>query len=300
MENKMDRKKFIGGTDAAAILGLSKWRTPFQVWLEKTGRAEPREENPSMEWGKRLESAIAKKWADAHGVAMLDKGHFIIHKEYPFIGGTPDNFIPSPSGGLEVKTARFSAEWGDGPDEIPVDYWMQCQWYAGLMMYDEWHLAALIGGSEYHDYVIPFSAETYALALEACVKFWMDHVETDTPPQMDGSNDAGKYLAKKFPKKSDEIDLATKAQEELIAARKKLAEKIDENNALLAEIDNQLKEAIGERKGLVCEAGKAVWVRAAAGTTTDWRSVAETFKPSDELVKKFSKTKAGSNYLKFS
>ncbi len=297
----MDRSKFIGGTDAAAILGLSKWRTPFQVWLEKTGQAEPQVENSSMEWGKRLEDAVARKWADEHNVAILEPGVFLRHKKHKFLGGSPDRLAVCPRGGLEVKTARYGAPWGDMPDEIPADYWLQCQWYTGLHRdLDCWNLAVLIGGVEYKDYVIPFDRETYELAVEVCAKFWVDHVQTRVPPPIDGSEAAGGWLRKKFPAAGNALGIATQTQGELIAARIKLKEQIKEQEKLLAIMDNQLKEAIGERKGLVCDDGKVTWVRANGGTQTDWKAVAEELSPSEELIKKFSKQKAGSNYLKFS
>ena len=52
-----ERRKHITGTDVAAILGLSRFKTPLRVWLEKKGEIEP-DENEAMRWGKRLERVI--------------------------------------------------------------------------------------------------------------------------------------------------------------------------------------------------------------------------------------------------
>ena len=49
------RRKTIGGSDAAGIVGLSKWASPFSVWADKTGRAEEKAATEAMRQGRDLE-----------------------------------------------------------------------------------------------------------------------------------------------------------------------------------------------------------------------------------------------------
>lgn len=59
------RKQGIGGSDAAAILGLSQWKSPLDIFFDKLDTGEPEQINtPFTEWGIRLESAIVHKFQD--------------------------------------------------------------------------------------------------------------------------------------------------------------------------------------------------------------------------------------------
>ena len=61
------RKNGIGGSDAAAILHLSEWSTPFDVWLDKTGKAEDKPDNLNMMIGRELEETVARLWEQETG-----------------------------------------------------------------------------------------------------------------------------------------------------------------------------------------------------------------------------------------
>lgn len=54
-----ERKKGIGGSDSAAVLGLSKWKSPYQVWCDKKGyNFLESSDNASLFWGRTLEPVI--------------------------------------------------------------------------------------------------------------------------------------------------------------------------------------------------------------------------------------------------
>ena len=58
----MRRRKTIGGSDAAGIVGLSRWASPFSVWADKTGRAAEKEDTEAMRQGRDLEDYVARRW----------------------------------------------------------------------------------------------------------------------------------------------------------------------------------------------------------------------------------------------
>lgn len=62
-----ERKTGIGGSDAAAVLGISPWRTPVDVWLDKTGRKQPGEETEAMRIGAELEDFVARRYVERTG-----------------------------------------------------------------------------------------------------------------------------------------------------------------------------------------------------------------------------------------
>ena len=67
------RKGKIGASDAATILGVSPWATPFQLWEEKLGLSKPKEMTASMQRGKDLERQALRAFEDIVGLIMFPK-----------------------------------------------------------------------------------------------------------------------------------------------------------------------------------------------------------------------------------
>lgn len=180
------RKSGIGGSDAAAALGLSPWKTPYALWEEKTGRASDTEPTERMDWGNRLESIIAAVYAKERGF-VLDKPGMIAHPDYPWMLASVDYHVRSINMGVEVKnvsyeSAHFGHAWGEpGTDEIPVYYMLQVQHYMAVAGYDSMDLVALVGGNEMRVYHIPRNADLIALLISQERLFW-NCVENDTAP----------------------------------------------------------------------------------------------------------------------
>lgn len=133
----------IGASDASVVLGLSKYKTPLQLYLEIHGMADRDEENPAMEWGKRLESAVLDKYAETVEADVDLGGVMYMDRNQPFLSCTPDAFARDPNQPdmtpwlVEAKTSsnwrysedpdRSNDQFGPGPDEIPKEYIVQCQ-----------------------------------------------------------------------------------------------------------------------------------------------------------------------------
>jgi len=175
------RRKGIGGSDVAAICGLSKWKTPLEVYMDKLGLADPIEDNPSMLWGRLLEPIVRQRYADETGREVLVPDEIIVHPKYKHMlanldGATTDKRV------LEVKTARDAREWGEpGTDEIPQYYLLQVQHYMIVTGYEIADVAALIGGSDFRIYEIPADKELQSMIIEAEAEFW-DKVQNKIEP----------------------------------------------------------------------------------------------------------------------
>jgi putative phage-type endonuclease len=177
-----DRRKGIGGSDAAAVLGLSKSRTPLQVYQDKRGEGVEQEDNEAMLWGRVLEPVVRQQYAERTGrIVRLPEG-ILAHPKYPFMlanidGVTGDNRL------VEIKTARTPIGFGEpGTDEVPQAYLIQVQHYLTVTALSVADLAVLIGGSDFRIYEIPADPELQGMIIEDEAAFWK-HVEDGIPPE---------------------------------------------------------------------------------------------------------------------
>ena len=171
----------IGGSDVAALLGLSKWRTPLDVYNSKIEIPEE-SDNASMEWGRRLEPVIRQKYAEAVGMEVSVPGVMFQHPEHEFMIADVDG-IRADGRIVEIKTARTQMGWGEeGTDEIPDYYKTQVQHYMTVLGINSCDVAVLIGASDFRIYTVESDPELEALLIEAEADFWHNHVEPQLPP----------------------------------------------------------------------------------------------------------------------
>lgn len=183
----MERKKGIGGSDAGAVLGVSKWKTPYQLYLEKTSDEISDFDNPAMFWGRTLEPIIRQRYSDVTGRSVIVPALNIIHPKYDFIRANVDGIADDRI--LEIKTSRSDIGWGEeGSDEIPDEYACQVQHYmmvTGFVMAD---VAVLIGGSDFRLYEVPADKELQEIMMERENEFWQ-MVINRTPPDPETLSD---------------------------------------------------------------------------------------------------------------
>lgn len=192
MQTMTDRVGFLGGSDAAAACGLSRWVSRYDLWLEKTGKlkVDDRELREELEWGKLLEEPVAQRYATLNGRKVRRVNQAIVHPQYPFIRGHIDRTVErgedkgAPKRILEVKTSGFRDEWGEaGSEDIPIEYAAQCQVYNELAKADICDVAALFFGRRYAQFELPYDKETADMLIGGMVEFWEKHVIPDIPPE---------------------------------------------------------------------------------------------------------------------
>jgi putative phage-type endonuclease len=183
------RRTGLGGSDAAAACGLSPWRTPYDLWLEKLGQAEPLPASEPMLWGNLLEPVIAAEYCRRTGHQIALAPPMLRHPTHPFMIAHIDGRIDN-SRILECKTARTAAGWGEtGSDEIPLQYLAQIHHYlvvAGAAAAD---IAVLIGGQDFRLYEVAADADIARELVEQEYLFWR-RVETREPPDPVNTADA--------------------------------------------------------------------------------------------------------------
>lgn len=177
-----ERAKGIGGSEAAASLGLSKRKTALQLYLEKRGEVEPYVDRAWFRWGNLLEPTVRQEYAEQTGRVVRLTTKPLVHAKYPFIIGMPDG--GTEDGRLyEGKTARTAEGFGDpGTDQVPRDYLLQVQHYLILTGLPVADLAVLIGGSDFRIYEIPADRELQGMMIEGEHAFWQ-RVEKEIPPE---------------------------------------------------------------------------------------------------------------------
>ena len=195
------RKKGIGGSDVAAILGFSPYKSPYQLWLDKTGRSERKEsQNESAHFGNLLEDVVAKEFSRRAGVKVQRVTQQLFLEEHPWALGNIDRAVINPdiAGNvrfkdgalttdrlLECKTASeyMSKLFGEeGSDQVPDYYLTQCLWYLLITGCKVIDLAVLIGGNKFRMYRIERDEDLIQSIFNQVKAFWFNHVLADIPP----------------------------------------------------------------------------------------------------------------------
>ncbi|MFA7185984.1 MAG: YqaJ viral recombinase family protein [Victivallales bacterium] len=254
------RQAGIGGSDVAVILGLSKWKTPFGLWQEKTGKVKPDDETSErMHFGNVLEQVVADEFSRRNGLKVERRNNMFV-KDNILIANI-DRYIVGEKAVLECKTAdRFTAHlWGsDENDEIPDYYLAQVTHYQYVTGYQELgYLAVLIGGNEYRQFRIKYNPALGEYIAEQCVNWWDKFIKKDTPPsatQNDNLSNYFKYSAGASITASAEI---LDAVEELRAVKAA----IKTNETQKDELEFRIKNFIGENEVLFAPDGSklATW-----------------------------------------
>ena len=312
-EQLTERSTKITATDAMKLSGFAPpWMGgAISVFADKTGGGVPVEVNEDIARGIFLESATRDWYAHTTSRAVQQVGT-ITHKDYPRLAATPDGVSYDPTGMsdkpveltdfpdakvLEIKCPRYGHDWDDAP---PPYYTIQVTMQMGLTRIHEAELVAIIGGS-LRIYTIQWSSELFDSLAYLAEKFWRDHVVKRVPPDPDGSDAYGDWLAKRHPQelRADLIPVsenATRWVEQYRAATSK------EKEALAAkqEARNNLVALIGDNTGIANGDGRplVVYRKCKDSQNIDYRGIVDELNPDAATVARHIKTKPGHRAIK--
>lgn len=254
------RKAGVGGSDMSTILGLNSFKTPYELWLEKTDRVEP--EDISDKWavvkGNALENELRKRFRVQHPEMIVTDGtdKQFIARERPYLRASLDGILQGEDGSfgiLEIKTAgnRRSGDWHDedGNLRIPPYYLAQVEFYALVTGWTWGYVYAAIGDDEPVE--IPFQADVEDMAAidKAAADFWR-FVTDDVPPALTGSGDVQKAFPEPTPDivdESDDDDLYA-----LLAQYESATRMLKDIKATQKELQEQIILRIGSHTGVRC------------------------------------------------
>ena len=196
IQQKIERRQGIGGSDVAAILGISKWKTALDIYLEKLSVEEPYEEqnNPFTKWGHKLEPLIVKQFEEVTGNKCLVIKEQFKHPEHKFMLANIDAKLESQNALLECKAVfnwQAAKEWGEpGSDNIPEAYLIQCAHYAEVLDADCVYIAVLMFGHDFRIYKYNRNHKLGNMLIEKERYFWNECVLKEVPPVAISIDDA--------------------------------------------------------------------------------------------------------------
>lgn len=183
-----------------AVLGLSRWDSPFSLWHRMAGTYQPKEQTAAQSRGHYLEPAIAAWWADQWPTAVLTPGACWQHSELDWYTASPDRLIyhddgaEHPMGILEVKSAADADEWGKpGTDEIPVGYRAQVVAQMDIVGVDIARVAVLLPFLEFREYVVDYNPAEANYIRSRCELF-MRSIREGKPPALDAHGETYKTV----------------------------------------------------------------------------------------------------------
>lgn len=255
------RKSGIGGSDVAAILGISKWNSAISLWLDKTNQTnEPVEENEAMQWGTIMEPIIRNHFAEVTGKTVVEVKAMLQHPEYPFMLADVDGLTEDDEGHpaiLEIKTASEykRSEW---ENDIPSYYQTQVQHYLCVTGVQKAYVAVLIGGNSFKVYEVDADAEIQSMLIAVEKDLW-NKVQNMIRPELDGSDAAKNLLDSLYHGGiSEEIVMPDEAIEYVDAYIEACAEE-DNAKAKKQEASNHIKEIMGDYDKATCLGHSISW-----------------------------------------
>jgi putative phage-type endonuclease len=258
-EQKAIRKSGLGATDCAAVMGLSPYKTPFELWLVKTGRAE--EEAILNDSRLRLrhahEETIAREYAAQRDVKLRRANQTIYHDRLPYMLCHLDRVVIGERKIIECKSSSgfLRQVWGEsGSDEAPLHYILQVQHQLACSGYDDADLAALIDIDDYRIYPLPRNEKIIAKIESECERFWHEHVLADIPPAPTNRAD----LKLMFPQNNGKFITATPDIECFIAERSLLKATAKATETEIETLEKEIIQFIADNDGIKNEEDKII------------------------------------------
>ncbi len=207
-EWKALRKGYIGGSDAAAVVGMNPFCSPWSLWAEKVGAAPEFEGNLATEVGTYLEEFVAKKFEAETGKTVRRCNLSMVNDKYPWAIANIDRDVVGEDAGLEIKTTSELNTRRFKNGEYPANYYCQCVHYLAVTGKARWYLAVLIGNREFKLFTIERDEDEIKALMEAEEEFWNGHVLTQIPPEADGSKATTEAIRQAFPEAEDQDEEA--------------------------------------------------------------------------------------------
>jgi putative phage-type endonuclease len=252
------RRQGIGGSDAAAIVGLDRYRSPFDVYADKLGLKKEQPDNEAMRQGRDLEDYVAQRFMEATGKKVRRRNAMLQHPEYPHIIANIDRWVVGENAGLECKTTSVLNRAKFSQGEFPPNYYVQCVHYMAVTGAERWYLAVLVLNKAFHVFTIERDEAEVQALIAAEKDFWENHVLKQIPPTPDGSESTSELLKQMFPEAREREEVALYGHEEKIQQYLELDVRVkeltQERDAIKQELQLALADAeIGRAQGYVVE-----------------------------------------------
>ena len=253
-----NRKNYIGGSDAGAVVGLNPYSSRYALWAEKTGRTEGFKGNLTTTVGSYLEGLVADLFTDETGKKVRRKNATLVNDKYPWACADVDRMVVGEKAILEIKTTNsFPVMKKVRGGEFPLQWWCQICHYQAVTGADRAYLAVLINCRDLKIFTLERDEAEIKALMDAEEEFW-ELVKTDTPPEIDGSDATLDAINSQWPGSQDaEIYLA--GFEDKLKTRKDLNAEKKALEAAIKKIDNEIKAEMQDAQRAACEGWKISW-----------------------------------------
>ena len=256
-----ERRKGIGGSEAAAVVGLNPYASPFSVWADKLGKLDEKETTEAMRQGTDLEDYVARRFAEQTGKKIRQSGFMFKNPAYPWALANVDRLIVGEDAGLECKTtSQLNLRKFKG-GEFPASYYAQCMHYLAVTGCQRWYLAVLIYSTEFKVFTIERDEDEIKALMDAENDLWK-HVQNRTPPETDGSKATTDALSQIYTGTYEDspVDLTpVKTNLARLAALKVEAKRLEDG---IAAEENAIKRFMGE----------SIYGKTADGWSVSWKA----------------------------
>jgi putative phage-type endonuclease len=259
------RRKGIGGSDAAAIVGLNPYCSAFQVYCDKMGLLPEQEDSEPMRQGRDFEAYVARRFeertlAEGWPRKVRRENHLLSHPEFPFIVANVDRLVVGERAGLECKTTSVYNKTDFAGGDVPPSYYVQCQHYMAVTGFDRWYLAILILNKDFFVKEIARNEDDIDTLIKAEANFWENHVVKQIPPDPDGSERAEEALKRLYPKADEGLELvALYHKEDAIKEMMALRGEIERLERRKDELEQIIKAEIKDAQGGFCKGYTVTW-----------------------------------------
>lgn len=251
------RRRGIGGSDAATVVGLNPYSSLFSLWADKMGQLPEKEDSEAMRQGRDLEQYVAERFCEKTGKKVRRINAMMQHDKHDFMLADIDRAIVGEKAGLECKTTSVMNLKKFKNGEFPEHYYVQCVHYLAVTGWEKWYLAVLILNQGFYIFEIERDEDEIAALIEAEKEFWEKFVVPGTAPPADGLPPTTGALTAIYPKDDGEecmlfCDDLFERLDALKAEKKQFEQEIEK-------VEQQIKMTLGESCAGYCDNWRVDW-----------------------------------------
>ena len=283
------RRQGLGASDMAAVMGVSPYKTPYQLWAEKTGATPEQKVGDAARRGVILEDAVGRFYEEERGVKLRKSNGIVRLKKYPRIMASLDRtIVGEPKGIVEIKTSA-SPRWSMWP--VPPEVQVQVTVQMGIVGAEWCDVVALLGGLVFKIERVQFDPLLWA-EIQRSAMLFLDAVDSKTPPAMEALDAQAFALA--TPQASTELIPTTDELSRVYAQLREVNTELHFLEEKKGSLEIILKEAIGEKAGIAGDGWTVYWKQARPTEVTNWKMVAEASGALQSVITTYTDIKPGS------
>lgn len=267
------RRQGIGGSDAAAILGLNPYYSPLQVYNDKLGLSGETVENEAMRQGRDLEDYVAARFTEESGLRVRRVSSVLRHPVYPWMLANIDRRIVGANAGLECKTTQKYLDASVEGGQLPPNYYVQCMHYMAVTGASAWYIAILEFGRKFLWFRVERDEDEINALIGHEQAFWHDHVLAERPPYPTGSSGDDEALLEQYPEATADMPLSLYDVEDDVKRYVEIKRRIKQQEIACNLSAQRIKQILGVHDEGFTDDYRVFWKNTKAGRRFEIKEV---------------------------